>query len=63
MERLRLDLEADGHTMSAVDWDLGTGGADSFIDRPPYNMEPHLKLQILDYTITSLGMNLTKGDR
>lgn len=47
----------------AVDFDftLGDGEADQFVDLPPYQENPHLKLLIGPYVTTSTGLIIQKG--
>jgi SAM-dependent methyltransferase len=39
-----------------LDYDAGSGEADRFIDRPPYAQVTHLKLELLGYVSTSIGL-------
>jgi len=39
----------------------GSNPADLFVDLPPYKEDPHLKLGLLNFTTTSIGLIVTKG--
>ena len=52
-------LRAAGHAIE-LDYDTGSGVADGFVDVPPYGQHPHLKLKILDYVSTSIGLIVEK---
>jgi hypothetical protein len=56
MERLAARLEAKGHTLLPVDYDLGEGVLDDYCDIKPYREEPHLRLLIGNYKSTSIGL-------
>jgi hypothetical protein len=60
LERLATRLSAEGHMVTSIDWRDTTGSADAFIDQPPYGMDPHLKLQIMQYVVTSFGLSVIK---
>ena len=48
-------LTRDNHRI-ALDFTLGTGIADDFIDIPPFSHNPHLKLIVNNYVTTSIGL-------
>ncbi len=52
-------LRAQGHSIE-MDWDEGDGPADQYIDVPPYQHDPHLKLWIGEFTTTSIGLIIQK---
>ncbi|UAB77809.1 class I SAM-dependent methyltransferase [Erythrobacter sp. SCSIO 43205] len=60
-EKLGKYLARKGHKVS---FNFGTGDqpADQHIDVPPYTQEPHLKLQIAEWTTTSFGIMVRKAD-
>jgi hypothetical protein len=61
IERLINRLQAQGHTVSPVNWSSGMGKLDRYIDLPPFAWrEPHLKLKILQYEITTIGLIIRK---
>lgn len=53
-------LRSQGHEID-MDWNEGNGYSDGFIDVPPYEHKTHLKLQIGQYIVTSLGMIIRKN--
>ena len=46
--------------ISDMDFDCGTSFKDYHVDIPPYGSDPHLKLMIQNYTVTSIGMVIVK---
>jgi len=55
-------LTRDNHRID-LDFTLGTGIADNFIDIPPYGHNPHLKLIVpmrINYVTTSIGLIIEK---
>ncbi len=44
-----------------VTFDPGKGKTDNFIDLPPYKHRPHMKLQIEQYVVTSIGLIIRKA--
>ena len=61
LERLRERVAAAGHTIGTIDYDPGTRLLDRFIDVPPYGTEPHLKLLLMKFVTTSVGLVITKS--
>jgi hypothetical protein len=49
-----------GHHIDVV-YQPGDGPADLIIDVPPYLEDPHLKLSLLNFTTTSIGLIITKA--
>jgi 2-polyprenyl-3-methyl-5-hydroxy-6-metoxy-1,4-benzoquinol methylase len=54
-------LRKSGHKIS-VDFSPGSLPNDIYIDVPPYKQDPHLKLQLGEYTITSIGLIIKKAE-
>ncbi|PZO41442.1 MAG: hypothetical protein DCF19_09560 [Pseudanabaena frigida] len=56
-------LTAQGHQVAPLDFDIGTGFLDKFIDIPPYTEElhAHLKLLLDGFTTTSFGIVIRKS--
>jgi 2-polyprenyl-3-methyl-5-hydroxy-6-metoxy-1,4-benzoquinol methylase len=59
----RRDLQAlanalleQGYEMAALDFDVGDGEADRFVDEPPYRGKTHLKVRIGGFASTSFGL-------
>lgn len=53
-------LQSQGHDID-LNFDLGDGTLDTYIDLPPYNPQNHLKLQIETWVTTSFGLIVRKG--
>ena len=53
-------LEAAGHHVEPFNWDTGPGFAETVVDLPPYKQSPHLRLKIMQYDCTSLGLIVRK---
>ena len=60
IEALIYELLGLGHRIT-MDWQLGAGIADSFVDLPPYQNDMQLRLRFGDYNVTSLGIIVEKG--
>ena len=45
----------------SVNWNLGAGRLDTYIDMPPYSPDEHLKLRIEPYVTTSIGLIFEKA--
>jgi hypothetical protein len=54
-------LEQAGHHVEPLDFNVGTTLVDSYVDFPPYRIEPHLRLRIAEYDCTSIGLIITRG--
>jgi hypothetical protein len=61
LEALAGRLAAKGHIMTPLDLDPGEGELDRYLDVPPYRDEPHLKLALEGYAITSVGLVVQRG--
>jgi hypothetical protein len=59
---LAAELREQGHTLD-LDFTLGELPADKIVDVPPYRAGTHLKLQLGEFVITSIGMIVTKSHR
>ena len=59
IETIIRDCHQQGYNIS-INWDFGTSFTDYHVDVPPYNHKPHLKLKMGDYTVTSIGLIITK---
>jgi len=60
IEGLMAQLTASAHEL-ALDFDPGNGLADNYVDQPPYQTEPHLKLKIGNFVSTSIGLIISKS--
>ena len=56
MERLALRLISRGHEVAQIKLDSGKQPLDEHIDMPPYTNDPHLKMSLSRYVITSFGI-------
>lgn len=45
-----------GHDVAPLDFDAGDGPVDRFVDVPPYEPEPHLRLTLAEFATTSIGI-------
>lgn len=72
LEALRARLEGAGHRVAPLDFSIGDGPIDRFIDLPPYEwqlkrpdafggMQLHLKLTVDDFPSTCFGIVVEKG--
>jgi 2-polyprenyl-3-methyl-5-hydroxy-6-metoxy-1,4-benzoquinol methylase len=52
--------EKKGFKIFGIDWDKGNQIFDNYVDLPPYQRSPHLKLQISGFTCTSFLLVLQK---
>jgi SAM-dependent methyltransferase len=59
IDRIVEELRAAGHRID-IDYSQGNGFADNFVDLPPYKQEVHLRLQIQQYVVTSIGLIIQK---
>ncbi|MDP3403802.1 MAG: class I SAM-dependent methyltransferase [Brevundimonas sp.] len=55
-EALRDRLAAKGHVLAPLDFDIGSGPADTYLDVPPYRQEPCLKIALMGHATTSYGL-------
>ena len=60
IERLAKRLRDAGHQLE-LNYHPGQGELDHYIDLPPYQLDPHLKLIIGDYVTTSIGLIVKKA--
>ncbi len=70
LEALGDRLAAAGHRMLPMDWGVGGGVLDAFVDLPPYpnadwplpiSTTPHLRLSVLGHVCTSVGFAIVAG--
>lgn len=55
-------LEGCGHQVEEFDFFTGDEAEDLYVDQPPYDKLPHLKLQLGPYASTSIGTIVTAGE-
>jgi hypothetical protein len=61
LEALYGRLSRAGHTVAPLNFDPGDGEVDRYIDVAPYRNDPHLKLALQGYAITSIGLIVRKA--
>jgi FkbM family methyltransferase len=61
IERLVRALERAGHRVWPLNLQPGTGPVDRYVDVPPYRPEPHLKLRLSRFVITSIGLAIERA--
>lgn len=59
IEQMCQTLESRGHRVAPLNFDTGNDPADLHVDLPPYAQQVHLKLQLEQYTSTSIGIIVT----
>jgi len=59
IENLIINLKRAGY-IANMNFDCGNAHNDYYVDLPPYGSDPHLKLMIQKYTVTSLGLVVVK---
>jgi len=54
-------MKERGFEVAPIDWELGEGFAETVVDLPPFGRgEPHIRLRVNDYDMTSIGLILGK---
>jgi SAM-dependent methyltransferase len=56
MQVLRQRLAAEGHWLPPMNLNPGASPPDRYVDLPPYKPEPHLRLLLGRFVITSIGL-------
>lgn len=54
-------LRRDGHEVEPLNVDVGQGKFDRHIDRKPFCMDRHLRLQLKSWAVTSIGLIIRKS--
>jgi hypothetical protein len=54
-------LRGLGHSID-IDYTVGTGEIESYVDVPPYQSDIHLRLQLAQYVSTSIGLIIKKAE-
>jgi cyclopropane fatty-acyl-phospholipid synthase-like methyltransferase len=60
IRQLIQELEPEGYLVKPLNLNTGGSSVDSYIDAPPYGLSPHLKLELANYLVTSIGIIITK---
>lgn len=58
--KLASELVEMGYEVMDLNFNRGTGKLDAYVDLPPYHIDPHVKLNILGYECTSIGIVIRK---
>jgi SAM-dependent methyltransferase len=53
-------MRARDFIVSPIDWTLGEGFAETVVDMPPYRIEPHIRLNVGEFDVTSIGLIIQK---
>lgn len=61
IEELVQTLKNKGYSIE-IDYSVGNGPIESYVDVPPYTHFPHLRLKIYQYVSTSLGLIIKKSE-
>lgn len=61
LEALAERLRAKGHFVAPIDWNPGTEPLDRYYDIAPYKEQPHLKMALCGFGITSIGFIVQRG--
>ncbi|WP_333834389.1 class I SAM-dependent methyltransferase [Rubrimonas sp.] len=62
LEALAEELRAIGCRVEPLIFAPGPTPVDLHVDMPPYSGDPHLKIRLMDYVTTSVGIVATRGD-
>jgi hypothetical protein len=62
IEELVRRLTAEGHEVH-VNFNIGNGPLDRYVDERPYTSDKHLRLRLGPYAATSLGIVIRKSTR
>ena len=60
MERLALLVDRAGGELLPINFNPGKTPVDTHYDLPPYRAKVHLKIQLGNYVITSIGLVVRK---
>ncbi len=59
--RLFEKLTSHGHAVFPLNLYPGSSPVDQYVDLPPYHQDPHLKLKLLEFVTTSIGLAVQKA--
>lgn len=60
-EELAERLRAQGHFVAPIDWDPGEEPLDRYYDIAPFKEQPHLKMALSGFGVTSIGFIVQRG--
>lgn len=63
LEKLAEELRADGHLVEEFDYSMGGLPEDYAVDVFPHSEEMHLKLQLNEFVVTSIGIIIQKSSK
>lgn len=63
LEKLAEELRADGHLVEEFDYSMGGLPEDYAVDVFPHSEEVHLKLQLNEFVVTSIGIIIQKSSK
>ncbi len=61
LQDIASEFRLAGHEVAPLNFYGGSHVLDHYVDMPPYRDDPHLKLLLLDYTVTSFGIAIRKA--
>lgn len=62
LEQLANELRSDGHFVEPFDFSMGAMPEDYAVDYLPHKQEIHLKLQLNEFVVTSVGLIMQKAE-
>jgi 2-polyprenyl-3-methyl-5-hydroxy-6-metoxy-1,4-benzoquinol methylase len=60
IRKLIHELELEGYDVKPLNLNTGGSSVDNHIDAPPYGLSPHLKLELDNFIVTSIGLIISK---
>lgn len=57
------ELRKEGHFVEEIDYSLGGLPEDFYVDIYPYSQDKHLRLQLNEFVVTSIGLIIQKGPK
>lgn len=63
MDEMRRALTEAGHKVRPIPISMGNAVLDNHVDVPPYTHNPHLKLRLMNFIATSIGIVIERGRR
>ena len=60
LEKLKNKLP-NGYEFLPLNLNTGSNRIDSYVDHPPFNINPHLKVKIREFNSTSIGISIFKN--
>jgi hypothetical protein len=61
LEDFVIEMRERGHKVGELRIASDSHSLDFYVDTPPYVHNPHLKLRLMDYTTTSVGLVIVRG--